>query len=74
MCAGFDSVGLSAWARANAFRQGIKHRCGEEELDAWGPIACDFIVAVTAPFRLLSVFAVIEHFKKRLSTFIHLGE
>ena len=31
-------------------------------------VACDFFVAVTATFRLLYVFVVIEHHSRRLST------
>jgi len=33
-------------------------------------LACDFFVAVTAPFRLLDVFVVIEHGRRRLT---HVG-
>jgi len=35
-------------------------------LHAQGIIACDFFVAVTATFRLLYVFVVIEHHSRRL--------
>jgi putative transposase len=35
-------------------------------LHAQGIIACDFLVAVTATFRLLYVFVVIEHHSRRL--------
>ena len=35
-------------------------------LHAQGIIACDFFVAVTATFRLLYVFVVIEHCSRRL--------
>jgi len=35
-------------------------------LHAQGIIACDFLVAVTATFRLLYVFVVIEHRSRRL--------
>src|ERR1035441_10392433 len=35
-------------------------------LHARGIIACDFLVAVTATFRLLHVFVVIEHRSRRL--------
>jgi putative transposase len=35
-------------------------------LHARGIIACDFFVAVTATFRLLYVFIVIEHRSRRL--------
>ena len=35
-------------------------------LHAQGIIACDFFVAVTATFRLLYVFVVIEHRSRRL--------
>jgi putative transposase len=35
-------------------------------LHAQGIIACDFLVAVTATFRLLYVFVVIEHCTRRL--------
>src|SRR5208282_6892215 len=35
-------------------------------LHARGIIACDFLVVVTATFRLLSVFVVIEHCSRRL--------
>jgi putative transposase len=35
-------------------------------LHAQGIIACDFFVAVTATFRLLHVFVVIEHYSRRL--------
>jgi len=35
-------------------------------LHAQGIIACDFLVAVTARFRLLYVFVVIEHHSRRL--------
>jgi len=38
-------------------------------LHAQGIIACDFLVAVTATFRLLYVFVVIEH-RSRLSSAI----
>jgi len=33
---------------------------------AQGLIGCDFFIAVTAPFRLLCVFVVIEHRSRRL--------
>ena len=36
------------------------------QLHAQGIIACDFLVAVTATFRLLYVFVVIEHRSRRL--------
>src|SRR5208337_1223958 len=35
-------------------------------LHANGIIACDFVVVVTATFRLLFVFVVIEHLTRRL--------
>jgi putative transposase len=35
-------------------------------LHAQGIIACDFLVAVTATFRLLYVFVIIEHHSRRL--------
>ena len=35
-------------------------------LHAQGIIACDFFVSVTATFRLLYVFVVIEHHSRRL--------
>ena len=35
-------------------------------LQAQGIVACDFLVAVTATFRLLYVFVVIEHHSRRL--------
>jgi putative transposase len=38
-------------------------------LHARGIIACDFFVAVTATFRLLYVFVVIEHRSRRLIHF-----
>lgn len=38
-------------------------------LHAQGIIACDFLVAVTATFRLLYVFVVIEHSSRRLIHF-----
>ncbi len=37
-------------------------------LHAQGIVACDFFVAVTATFRLLYVFVVIEHHSRRLIT------
>jgi hypothetical protein len=37
-------------------------------LHAQGIIACDFLVAVTATFRLLYVFVVIEHHSRRLKS------
>jgi hypothetical protein len=38
-------------------------------LHAQGIVACDFLVAVTATFRLLYVFVVIEHRSRRLIHF-----
>src|SRR5450759_1814808 len=38
-------------------------------LHAQGIIACDFLVAVTATFRLLYVFVVIEHRSRRLISY-----
>jgi putative transposase len=35
-------------------------------LQAQGIIACDFLVVVTASFRLLYVFVLIEHHSRRL--------
>jgi putative transposase len=35
-------------------------------LHAQGIIACDFFVSITATFRLLYVFVVIEHHSRRL--------
>jgi putative transposase len=35
-------------------------------LHAQGIIACDFLIVVTATFRLLYVFVVIEHRSRRL--------
>jgi hypothetical protein len=43
-------------------------------LHAQGIIACDFLVTVTATFRLLYVFVVIEHRSRRLNSRHRRGE